>query len=255
MKYIISILLNFVFLLNIFGVVYANDEIKVYVNENEVNNSVITDNESSYINLEKLINSLGGSVEFDKENCEVYFNYNDVTFAMKHTNKWKTLVSPEYDKDKETGLLYISVVNNPKNNLVKNIKSGNIKEGTKFRFYIFNDTLYVKNDGSLEMIMSLLDYKYIFENNCVFLEQMNLTKTYFMSFLKQGITSDEINNHIPYEYRANSYFENTDTFVIEYNLKNNSILKVKFSDNDNEELVLSSAEIFTSNREFVERLI
>lgn len=258
MKKIVCFIMIVTAILSFNSNIYA-DNSKLYINKNEIQNSVIIEDGVKYIDFEKLIVSLGGSFQFNEEVNELKFTYNDVTYSMTHNTKWNNLKNYEYDKSKETGGLIISVSDNPKNKLVKNIENNIIKENTKFKFYIFDKKVYAQDDLSLEILVNLLDYSYLSENNCIYINKMNFDKNFFKSKLKNGMTLDEVNASVPYCYRAYAKNKKLDIrnniqiFVTGFYLKNNSIVELEFHGID--ESKLYSVKLLTSDGKFVEELL
>lgn len=254
MKKMISILISLIISLSVGSFALGNEEAKLYINGNEIMESIIMEDGKNYVLFENIIEALNGTFQWNKETNEIDFIYNDVTYTFKHNNRWKAFLEQDYDKNNETGLLYMSIGNNPKNNLVKDIERGIIKTDTSFRFYIYNDELYINIGSGLESIMNTLNCSCTFDDNCLYINLMTFTKDYFLSFLKKDMSMEEVNDKIPYNYKAYSMNKSSQAFVVGYYLKNNSIVELEYVDDGNVSK-LNNAKLLTSDHKLVEILI
>lgn len=233
--------------------VYADDNIKLYINNDEIKDRVIVDNKNTYLSLDSIFNNIGGSYNWNKETNEVDITYNEVTYSFKHNNKWNAFPDNVIDSDKIIGNFVLSVTNNPKNHLVKDIKNGTIKYGkNKFCFYVLKNKLYFRCDDNFKLIMNLLGYQYRYSDS-INIDEVNYNYDYFLTNLKANMELDEVNKIISPDFHAGRYFKDLNTFIVRYYLQNDSIVELEFNSPRDEDSVttLKHMRHFTSNNDLI----
>lgn len=251
MRKLMVILINCVFILSLNCCVLADNNIKLYINNTEIKDSIIVDNENVFVSLSDLINNIGGSYNWNKDTNEVDIIYNDVTYSFKHNNKWNAFPNNNIDSDKMLGSFILSVTNNPKNHIIKDIDHGLIHYGyDKFNIYIFNNKLYFRCDKNFEKILNLLDYKYSYTDN-INIDKVNYNFDDFVTNLSVNMELNEVNEKFSPEFKAESYNKDIKTFILRYYLRNDSIVELEFVRTENGDSILKHLRHFTSNNELI----
>ena len=260
----IIIIINILILISISSFVCYGSERKVYVDGKELEGDVIIENEDGeFISINDIIEAIGGTVVFDEDEERVYITYDGIEYVCRQrTYTYGEHIEEDKD-DKYLTHLIFKVNNNPE---CKPAMEGEIRlsqmpsSGTDFSVYIYEGRLYFSlPTGNIEGMLNIFDYLYTEENDKISINKFDLTSDFFEKNLKPGMTSGEVNEIIPYALCDGGGHKNLYTFEWEYYLKNNSIVRLTYVNENYEDInsvyKLTGISLLTSDGQFVEKIL
>ena len=261
----IIIIINILILISISSFECYGSERKVYVDGKELEGDVIIENEDGeFISINDIIEAIGGTVVFDEDEERVYITYDGIEYVCRQrTYTYGERIEEDKD-DKYLTHLIFKVNNNPE---CKPAMEGEIRlsqmpfSGTDFSVYIYEGRPYFSlSIGNMEGMLNVFDYLYTEEENGeINVYIFDLTSDFFEKNLKLGMTMEEVGEILPYKLHDDVRHNNLYTFEWEYYLKNNSIVRLTYVNENYEDInsvyKLTGISLLTSDGQFVEKIL
>ena len=261
----IIIMINILLLITMSSFECYGSERKVYVDGKELEGDVIIENEDGeFISINDIIEAIGGTVVFDEDEGRVYITYDGVEYVCRQRTYTEGVRAEEDKDDKYLTSLTFKVNNNPECKLTREGEiqiSQYLGSSVFFSIYIYEDKPYFRlSTGEIEGMLKVFDYLYTEEENGeININKFDLTSDFFEKNLKLGMTSGEVNEIIPYALCDGGGHKNLYTFEPEYYLKNNSIVRLTYVNENYEDInsvsELTGISLLTSDGQFVKKIL